>query len=133
MKNYRITIAMVLSIVIVTLLSLIQLSEFKLPEIDSEKFINADKIIHVLFYFTINFMVLAFCLERFFIKKLITMLIISLGVILYGCIIELIQLQIGRECSIYDVIANSCGTILALYTFRLPFVTQFVMKVANKS
>lgn len=39
-------------------------------------------------------------------------ILICISIVIFSGLIELVQPTFGRECSIYDLIANSCGVLL---------------------
>ena len=73
-----------------------------------------DKTIHFLFYFVLT-LIWNFALQKKYINWALKYIIVFF-VIGYGIVIEVLQgvLTKNRQADVYDVIANSAGTIVAL-------------------
>ncbi len=119
----------ILYVVIVTAMSFINLSDAEPSQGSMDSVTTFDKVVHLCFYFVFNLLVLMLFVAKFSVARLSTMLLISLGVVAYGVGIEFLQPYVGRECSIYDSIANAVGVVIALIVFRLPFVGRKIMGV----
>ncbi len=126
MKKRIIFITTVTYIVLITALSVIKFSDHQVPTcIDNFNSIaNLDKIVHLCFYITLNFLLQTLFAVKYAVERLSSMLIISISAILYSVAIEFVQLQVGRECSVYDVIANMIGVTIGLVIFKLPKVNR---------
>ncbi|MFI3302599.1 MAG: VanZ family protein [Rikenellaceae bacterium] len=128
MRKHILQIA-ILYVVLITALSLINLSGGE-PLQDSMGDVTiVDKIIHLFLYFVFNFLMLMLFAAKFSVTRLPTMLLVSLGVVAFGVGIEFLQPYVGRECSLYDGIANALGVVIALIVFRLPAVSRKIMGV----
>ena len=110
-----IRILTLLYIVVVTVLSLVNISgdtvPFHIPHID--------KVVHFCFYFGFNLMLLTSlsCFHTFLKRKV--MLLITGFTITYSASIELVQSQIGRSCELADLAANTLGATVAVLLFAL--------------
>ncbi|MFI3293155.1 MAG: VanZ family protein [Rikenellaceae bacterium] len=122
-------VVLILYVSLITALSVIELPDFDPIKLDEKSgFTILDKLVHICFYFGLNFLMLLLFASKKSMQKLFPMICISVGVILYSCMIELVQLNIGREGSMYDVIANTIGTATAVVVFRLPSVNRLILK-----
>lgn len=87
-----------------------------LPKLEVE---NEDKLYHITAYFVLNtiwLMALMPCTS----VRLKYNILISLGIIVFGIIIEVLQDQLTsyRAFDNYDILANSIGVILSLICFE---------------
>lgn len=114
-KKKIIVVTTVLCVLTITILSLIKLSQ---PETNMN-FTFLDKIVHFVFYFILNALVLLSAAAYNRANKLSSRSLITLASIAYGIGIEIIQLYVGREFSLLDILANSLGAIAALVVFYL--------------
>lgn len=111
MRNYFLYIALFLTILI-TVGSLIppkNLVQVKVP--------SFDKIVHMGAYFLLALSWLIGSVKKQ--NKLIHAIAVAFLVVIYGIIIEALQLTItnARQGDMYDVIANSIGVLAALLFF----------------
>lgn len=85
---------------------------------------HKDKYVHFVFYFVLT---LSWMLSFKQINNQLLFKIIAL-IFLYGTIIEALQgiFTVNREADLYDVLANSCGIIIALIAF--PFIKKNILK-----
>ncbi len=113
-KKYIVRVT-ILYILVVTILSLVKMSSLPKPPTVT----NFDKLVHFGFYFVMNMLVLIGARYRFGVSKVMPVIYITLGVISYGALIDVVQHFIGRECSLYDIAANSVGAVTALVVFRI--------------
>ncbi|WP_164914138.1 VanZ family protein [Aquimarina sediminis] len=82
---------------------------------------GSDKYAHFIAYFTVT---VAWTLYLFFSEKLNkglrqSLIISSVASVLYGILMEVLQslLTTYRSSDWYDVVANTCGTIFAVFIF----------------
>ena len=103
-KKY--TILGILWLLFITIICLIEL---KIETKIAPSF--TDKIIHFSLYFSVNYFLLK--------SKIVNSYLISLFLILYGIIIEVLQelITVSRHFDIYDIVANTSGVIVALMLF----------------
>ena len=96
--------------IIITVLSLVSLGNVQILEVPGK-----DKTIHFIFYFVLTFLWYFALQKRYKYKSLIFLIV--LFVIIYGIIIEVLKEKItkDRQADLYDVFANSCGALFALF------------------
>lgn len=101
--------------VLVTFLSLYSIPSIDIPAFEVP---NLDKAVHFIFYFVASILGCLFVRERTNGQVGIhrTMVIVGLGLIIYGIIIEILQstLTSYRDGNIYDGMANTAGTLIGL-------------------
>ncbi len=107
-----------LIIAIVVTIGILCLSLIKVSNIPSMEIKNVDKVYHSFAYFT-----LAMTWLFTFYKKPEKKYIIVLLCIIFGIIIEVLQmnLTVYRSGDLLDVLANSLGVLLALLIFNIFF------------
>lgn len=95
--------------IVITIASLVSLSN--MPRVNV---LGKDKTVHFLFYFVLT-LTWNFALQKKY-KNWALKYIIVFVVIGYGIVIEVLQevLTKTRQADLYDVIANSAGTLVAL-------------------
>lgn len=107
---------------LITLLSLITFPEDDGPKIEIP---NLDKAVHFTFYFVAALLGCLFVRERTSgrVRLNKAILIISIAVILYGIIIEVLQSTYTTERTgdFYDVVANSIGAFAGAYIIKRLF------------
>ena len=84
---------------------------------DLESFIDYDKIVHIIFY-----LVMSYLLCRSIGKTKMSYILLSIVVCsLYGSLIEYLQgaLDLGRYFDYYDIIANIIGSLIGAFIYRL--------------
>jgi VanZ family protein len=110
----------------ITIASLASLSNMPRVEVPGK-----DKTVHFLFYFVLT-LLWNFALQKKY-KNWALKYIIVFVVIIYGIVIEVLQgvLTKNREADIYDVIANSAGTLVALIVVFLAKNKTFKKKLKN--
>lgn len=81
---------------------------------------NEDKLYHLIAYFVLNTIWLT-ALKPFFSKRMLSKISISLGIIIFGIIVEILQELITevRVFDFYDILSNSSGIILSYLCFKL--------------
>ncbi|MFI3288594.1 MAG: VanZ family protein [Rikenellaceae bacterium] len=109
-----------LYVIVVTLLSTIKLS----PNVPMADVVGIDKVVHIMFYFVLNMLLLLVFSQRGFIVKYSSVVWVTLCSIGYGCLMEVIQHFTGRQCSVLDIAANSIGAVIALALFRYTFIAS---------
>lgn len=114
MKKRIIVAFTVLYVVLITVLSLVKLSD-KPQDLN---ILHLDKLVHFCFYFMLNFLLLTVVVIKHPRRHRNLLLAVTFVSILYSIAIEFVQIFFGRECSIWDVFANSMGAFLALLIFR---------------
>lgn len=102
------TLALLWTIAI-TIASLVSIGNMPRVEVPGK-----DKTVHFLFYFVLT-LIWNFALQKKY-KNWVLKYIIAFVVIVYGIVIEVLQevLTKNRQADIYDVLANSAGTLVAL-------------------
>lgn len=107
-----------LLIAIAITIGLLCLSLIKMPEGGVFEVSNIDKAYHGFAYFTLTIMWLLT-----FYKTPKKKYLITVCCIIFGIIIEILQVKLTnyRTGDYFDVIANSLGSILALFVFSLIF------------
>lgn len=115
LERNAILIAITLTI-LVTIASLISISSTGIGSMIKVK--NSDKIAHFIAYFTLS--LAWFFALKFHTKSKREKLILTLSLISYGILIEVMQdrLTTYRSGDFYDVIANSTGILLATILFK---------------
>lgn len=89
---------------------------------------HLDKVVHFVFYFGLVYL---FARGLHSVKEKVNMYIVVIMAILYGGLIELVQMQTGyRSGDIFDFIANSSGAIMAFILFQS--IENIVHKLFNK-
>lgn len=113
MKKTVITVSVIIYVIIITVLSLINLSDTNTPQ-TMEHF---DKIVHFGFYFIMNLllMILLYIFKKGY--RLRYMIVATIISILYGISIEIVQSYVGRDFDVNDIIANSLGALVALLIY----------------
>lgn len=103
----------ILYILFITTLLLVNFSENnEIPKIP-----HLDKLVHLVIYFGMNFLLL-FLFKTFLNKKRsIATLTPTIFTIFYSILIELIQPYVGRSFDLLDIAANSIGSIGAIPIF----------------
>lgn len=93
----------------ITIASLVSIGNMPRVEVPGK-----DKTVHFLFYFVLT-LIWNFALQKKY-KNWVLKYIIAFVVIVYGIVIEVLQevLTKNRQADIYDVLANSGGTLVAL-------------------
>lgn len=99
---------------IIGCLSLIDLRD--LPKMEVR---NEDKLYHLIAYFALN-TVWLLAIMPYSSKQLRSNILISLGIIIFGIVIEVFQelLTDIRVFDVYDILANSIGAILSFISFE---------------
>ena len=108
--RYILTILMLYTI-LVTILSLIKLND----TLSVPSFQNMDKIAHFCFYFGMSFisaMLVSLRTPRKY--RVLNFALIVILTSLYGFCIELIQEHVGRQYDVFDMVANSSGSVLGV-------------------
>ena len=84
---------------------------------DIESFIDYDKIVHVIFYLVMTYLLLI-SISQQRTKIILLAIIICSG---YGVIMECLQgaLDLGRYFDYYDIIANIIGSLVGALIYRL--------------
>ncbi len=84
-----------------------------IPEVDVS---FADKIFHFLAYFLLTLLWFVTCVYSFNFTKIKAILYASIGSVIFGIIIEVLQgmLTDYRALDVYDVIANTSGALIAV-------------------
>ena len=122
------TIAFISWMVFVTWSSLASFSHGTLPRI---KIPQLDKLVHFIFYFIAVVLAVMFVQEQFKGKvKFIRVIVICvLSMISFGIIIEVIQyaFTVNRSGDIFDVLANSVGTICGAVSIKYVFSRKALM------
>ncbi len=117
-----------LYIVAITVLSVVKLSE--LPK--TIDVVGVDKVVHLLFYLILTLLLLANLLKRstteLSFKRCVIVAIVSAS---YGVTMEVIQHFTGRECSLYDIAANTIGAGVALMLFRIKSIRSLMDSAIN--
>lgn len=122
LKSHRYTIGFICWMTFITLLSLLTFPEDDGPKMDIP---NLDKAVHFTFYFVAALLGCMSVRERtsgrLTLKK--ALLIISISIILYGIIIEVLQstYTTQRTGDFYDVVANSIGAFTGAYIIKRLF------------
>jgi len=103
---FALAVFFTLGVTIASLASLNNMPNIEVP--------GKDKTIHFLFYFVLT-LIWNFALQKKYINWALKYIIVFF-VIGYGIVIEVLQgvLTKNRQADVYDVIANSAGTIVAL-------------------
>ncbi len=101
-----------------------------IPKLEVE---NEDKLYHITAYFTLNTLWLV-ALIRYSLLKLKFNIIISLGIVILGIIIEVLQdrLTSYRTFDLYDILANSLGVALGLVCFEYYSKIIFKNIISNR-
>ncbi len=128
MSRRSVEILTLLYVFILTLLSIVKLS----PNVPMSDVVGIDKVVHIIFYFVLNMLLLLVCSLRGFVMNLSSMVVVTLVAIGYGCLMEIIQQFTGRECSVLDIVANSIGALLALPLFCNAIVMRFIERFINE-
>ena len=104
----NVTIALLVYTIIVTVLSLIKVDG--LPDVP--RLAHMDKLVHFCFYFGISFLAALFVrvTSESTVQKR-RFLFIAIIASLYGVIIEVVQIYVGRGFDVLDMSANSVGAI----------------------
>ena len=112
MPRLKAIIAFLVWISLVTIGSLMPLDG---PDIES--FIDYDKVVHVLFYLGMTYLLLR-SISRKQTKIILLTIVICSG---YGVIMECLQgvLDLGRHFDYYDIIANIIGSLVGALIYRL--------------
>lgn len=81
---------------------------------------HLDKVIHLLFYFTLSVTLLSALHKNSEIKHNEAIIITTIFSISYGLIMEVLQYYaaIHRSADIYDAIANTIGCLIGVFLFR---------------
>ncbi len=105
-------IALIVWVSAVTVGSLIPIDG---PDIDS--FIDYDKVVHVIFYSVMSYLLLRSIAKNQFKYILLSIILCSS----YGAMIEYLQgaLDLGRYFDYYDIIANIIGSLIGALIYRL--------------
>lgn len=95
-------------------LSLTDISD--LPQLEVK---NEDKFYHFIAYFVLN-TVWLIALQPFSSKRIVSKITISLGIIIFGIVIEIFQELITevRVFDVYDILSNSIGIIASYLCFK---------------
>ncbi len=110
MSRKQIIIALTaIYIVTLTILCLVQISA---PTPDLQIF-GFDKVVHFCFYFGLNTLLVSTIIAKRGNARAIHIIATTLASIAYGVAIEFIQKEVGRDFDIYDIVANSIGSITA--------------------
>ncbi len=108
--------------IIILILSLISGEQAK--KISFLKFEHADKLAHLGLYFIFSYLIM-FGFKKFYLNEIFkhrkqaifSALIIS---VIFGALMEFLQMYLksNREAELYDFVANSIGTIIAIILFE---------------
>lgn len=89
-------------------------------ELPGDLFPHIDKVFHIVAYFVLTILWSAYLfLQKPKWKSITIQLIVTLGLFVYGIIIEILQsrLTTSRMFEIYDLLANMFGMILGAFLF----------------
>lgn len=103
-------IATICYMVLITVLSLVKFSDDTIKV----EIANIDKVVHFCFYFGMNFLLLLMYHLYTLRTKVWQIIGVTCLTVTYGFIIEVIQLYVGRDFDIGDIMANAVGATLSL-------------------
>jgi len=117
-KYYWKTIA---SFCVILILSTIQIST--VPKVSLFHWLYFDKVVHFILYFTLANVWFIDVYKKNLDVKTAILYKISIGSILYGILMEIVQKTLvqNRSADVFDALANTIGIIVALLLLRYSF------------
>ncbi|WBU88071.1 VanZ family protein [Cellulophaga omnivescoria] len=113
----------------ITLLSLFSFSNTDLPSV---KIPYIDKLVHFTFYGIATLLGVLSLKEHFTLKKVKTVIVWYLVVVLvgYGIIIEILQdtITVTRSAEFLDFVANTIGVFIGLFIAKQLFLKERILK-----
>ncbi|MDE3144437.1 MAG: VanZ family protein [Bacteroidota bacterium] len=93
----------------------------KIPQISWMDFYQADKLVHIVMFFTLGFL-FSFAVKRSD-KKYLLILMIAIGGIVFGIAMEFVQKYFipNRSFDVNDMIADGIGCLAAYFWWRRRF------------
>lgn len=129
LKNNGFTIVFLIWMGLITFLSLHSFKDNELPDLGIP---NMDKLVHFVFYAMAAFLGCLFIRERTHGEKGLkpTLILIGILMIIYGMVIEMFQygFTTSRDGNVFDVVANSIGTLAGILTIVFIFKGEARLK-----
>lgn len=114
----NVKIATVISVILYALIiTFLSLWDFQ-TDVQAAKIPHFDKVVHICFYLGLNFLLLTTYLLYKRVMSLRSAISITICTIIYSIAVEFLQIYFGRQCNIWDIAANSVGSICGICLFR---------------
>ncbi len=130
MNKKRIIIAIaIIDILLITLLSTLNLS----VTVEPQGIGHLDKVVHFCFYFSMNLLLMAATMVCCRPTGSRWMLLTTLAAITYGAGIEVVQIYVGRDFDLLDILANSAGAFTALFIAQNGVINSYIRRFLSIS